>query len=338
MPTESAPVLVIAEAGVNHNGDLALAEELVQAASTSGADVVKFQTFRADRLTNKAALKARYQQENAPESQTQFDMLRSLELSDQDHRHLARLCSQLGVEFLSTGFDIEDLKFLLDIGIQRIKIPSGEITNYPLLDFVAGLGLPTIVSTGMSTMDEITVAFEILTSRALPVEKITVLQCTTAYPCPPEQVNLRVIPELSTRFNVSTGFSDHTVGIECAIGAVALGATVIEKHLTLDRGLPGPDHQASLIPSEFAEMVSGIRTVSKALGTKQKVPTDAEMENITVARRSIVAARNIAAGEVIQPDMLRAKRPGNGLSPMMWRDVIGTQALRDFSEDECVEI
>jgi N-acetylneuraminate synthase len=338
MANKESDVLVIAEAGVNHNGDVRLAKDLVKVAAEAGADVVKFQTFRADRLTNRVAAKARYQDENAPNFRTQFEMLRSLELSERDHHLIFELCSEHEIEFLSTGFDIEDVDFLVRMGIKRIKVPSGEITNFPLLQHIAGLDLPTVLSTGMSTIEEIAASLDVLMSKTLVREDITILQCTTAYPCPIEHVNLLAIPELHRRFDTPVGFSDHTDGLECAVGAVALGATVIEKHLTLDKRLPGPDHKASLEPDQFAEMVVAIRNVSKALGSPQKTPTRVELENMAVARRSLVAARAIRKGELITADMLGTKRPGTGLSPMMWSRVVGTRALRDFQQDELLEI
>lgn len=330
--------LVIAEAGVNHNGDLDMARALVDAAAAAGADLVKFQTFRADRLATPAAAKAGYQAASGGAGESQQGMLRRLELSEDGHHALRAHCADRGVTFFSTAFDLESLDFLASLGLDRFKVPSGELTNLPYLERAARFGKPVILSTGMATLDEVGAAIAVLETSGLPRAALTVLQCTTEYPAPMESVNLRAMVTMRDAFGVAVGYSDHTAGIEAAIAAVALGAIVIEKHLTLDRTLPGPDHRASTEPAELKAMVAAIRNVERALGTGVKEPSAGEMSNRAVARKSLVAARAIAAGETFDERNLAVKRPGTGISPMHWHEVIGAVAARDFSADELIEL
>ena len=334
-------VLVIAEAGVNHNGDLALARQLVDVAARAGADLVKFQTFSADRLVTAAARQADYQVRNTGVEESQHAMLKRLELSRDAHLDLITHCKAAGIEFFSTGFDTDSVNMLLGLGATRIKIPSGELTNLPFLRHVGragGAGRDVILSTGMGTYDEVAAAVDALENAGTPRARITVLQCTTNYPAGMDEVNLRAMATMAASLGVRAGYSDHTVGIEVAIAAVALGATVIEKHFTLDRTLPGPDHKASLEPAELAAMVAGIRNVERALGSVEKRPSPAEMANRAVVRRSLVASRPIAAGESFSAANLAVKRPGTGLSPMRWDEVVGRTAPRAFHTDEMIEL
>lgn len=332
------PILIIAEAGVNHNGDIALAKKLIEVASDAGADLVKFQTFSADSLVTRQAKKADYQNVNTGSSETQFEMLRSLELSENMHHELMGYCASHKIGFLSSGFEIASIDFLMRLGISHLKIPSGEITNLPYLQHIGQFNKPVILSTGMSTLGDIEAAIDVLeragTSRAL----ITVLHCTTEYPTPMEEVNLSAMQSIKKAFGVATGYSDHTAGIEVSIAAAALGATVIEKHFTLDKNLPGPDHKASLEPDELKSMVSAIRNIEVALGDGIKRLTLSEIRNKSMARKSLVASKAIKAGEILSVDNITAKRPGSGVSPMRWQNVIGRKAVRDFSVDELIEI
>lgn len=330
-------VVVIAEAGVNHNGDITLAERLIDAAALAGADFVKFQTFSADRLVTKLARKAAYQQQITGPEESQHAMLRRLELGQVTHSHLAKYCYSKGVRFLSTAFDEENLDFLMTLDIPFIKVPSGELTNLPFLRHVACKGKPVIISTGMATKDEVGAALNALERAGLPRAKVTVLHCTTEYPTPWEDVNLRAMQTIKDSFGVKVGYSDHTRGIEVAIAAVAMGATVLEKHFTLDRTLPGPDHLASLEPDELAAMVSAIRNVTVALGDGAKVPRPVEEQNKLVARKSIVAAVPIRQGELFSEGNLCAKRPGSGVSPMRWDHYVGRPAGRDYAADELID-
>jgi N-acetylneuraminate synthase len=349
---------VIAEAGVNHDGSLERALALVDVAADAGADAVKFQTFRAESIAAAGARKARYQAETTGTAESQLEMLRRLELAPEHHDALSARCRERGIEFLSTAFDRESLDLLVGrLGIARVKVPSGEITNGPLLLAMARTGLPIILSTGMSTLDEIrealgvlahgwTVEHDPLTSadfRALVRapgaaelvrERVTILQCTTEYPAPFADVNLRAMDTLRDTFGAAVGLSDHSPGIAVPIAAVSRGATVVEKHFTLDRTLPGPDHRASLEPDELSAMIEGIRAVEQALGDGEKSPRPSELGNRDVARRSLVAARAIAAGAIITADDVTAKRPGTGRSPMDTWNVIGTRATRDLVPDE----
>lgn len=331
-------VLVIAEAGVNHNGDLNLARQLVDVAADAGADLVKFQTFSADRLATRDAQKAAYQTAATGAGESQHAMLQRLELSESDHRVLMAHCASRGIGFFSTGFDIECVDLLVRLGADRFKVPSGEITNLPYLRHVGGLGHPVILSTGMASLGEIEAAIGVLLAAGTSREQITVLHCNTDYPTPVQQVNLRAMCSIGQAFGVQVGYSDHTNGIEVAIAAVALGARVIEKHFTINRTLPGPDHQASLEPSELKAMVAAIRNIEQALGDGIKQPTERELANRPVARKSLVAARAIVAGEVFSPDNVVAKRPGTGISPMRWDEVMGRPARRAFAADEQVEL
>lgn len=329
-------VFIIAEAGVNHNGSLDLAKGLVVAAKDSGADCVKFQTFKAGNLVSKSAKKADYQTENIGSNESQYDMLKKLELTQDEFIELKEFCDQIGIEFMSTAFDLESIDFLNDIDMNSWKIPSGEITNLPYLMKIAKLNKPLILSTGMSTMDDIGQAVKVL--REYSQSDITVLHCTTEYPTPYEEVNLNAMKTIQQEFDVEVGYSDHTKGIEVPIAAVALGAKVIEKHFTLDRNMEGPDHKASLEPSELKAMVTAIRHIEASMGSSEKAPTESEIKNIAVVRKSIVASRKIKQGEVFSEDNLMVKRPGEGISPMRWFDVIGKVAGRDFEEEEYIEL
>ena len=328
--------LVIAEAGVNHNGDLELAKKLVDAASHAGADVVKFQTFQANQLATKQAEQAVYQQQALCKSMSQQEMLQVLELTPEHHCELISYCQKLGIEFLSTAFDSPSIELLATMNLNRWKVPSGEITNLPYLRQIGRQGQPVILSTGMANLGEIEAAMAVLEQAGTSRDQITVLHCTTAYPAPLGEVNLRAMQTISRAFGVAVGYSDHTDGIVVPIAAVAMGATVIEKHLTLDRKLPGPDHKASLEPDEFAAMVQGIRATEQALGDGIKRPTSSEQANLPLARKSLVAARFIRAGDTFTEANLTVKRPGNGLSPMQWDSWIGRPASRDFDADDLI--
>ncbi len=331
-------VLIIAEAGVNHNGDLETACQLVAAAAAAGADMVKFQTFNARKLVTSDAAKAAYQIETTGRGEGQLEMIQKLELSSDHHRILIDECRSHGVRFFSTAFDAESFDMLLAMGLDQVKIPSGELTNLPLLRHMTRYGLPVMLSTGMATLGEVEAALDVIERNGTPRNLITVLHCTTEYPAPMTDVNLRAMQTMGTAFGVKVGYSDHSSGIEIPIAAVALGATVIEKHFTLDRNQPGPDHKASLEPSQFRSMVDAIRHVEVALGDGIKRPCASEVKNKPIARKSIVAARKIQAGEIFSPYNLEAKRPGTGISPMQWDDVIGRVAKRDFDIDELIEL
>lgn len=331
-------VLIIAEAGVNHNGDLALAKRLIDAAAESGADLVKFQTFNADRLATRNARKADYQTRMTDSAETQHEMLRRLELTFEMHEELISYCKMRDIGFFSTGFDVESVDLLVSLGLDHFKIPSGEITNLPYLRHIGQFGKSVILSTGMATLGDIELAIDALEHSGTPRESVTVLHCTTEYPTPMTDVNLRAMQSIHAAFGVEIGYSDHTPGIEVAIAAVALGATVIEKHFTLDRNLPGPDHKASLEPEELKAMVSAIRNIEVAMGDGVKRLTPSEAGNKPIARKSLVASRAIKAGEVFSANNLTAKRPGTGISPMRWDEVIGHTAHRDFAADEMIEL
>lgn len=333
----SKRTLIIAEAGVNHNGDLNLAKQLVDAAADAGADLVKFQTFRTESLVTTSATKAQYQLRYDESERSQFSMLQKLELTAEMHEQLLSHCAKREIGFFSTAFDIQSLDFLFGVGADRFKIPSGEITNLPYLRHIATYGKPIILSTGMATLEEIEAALDILTRGSIGIDDITVLHCTTDYPAPMSDVNLLAMISIRDAFHVDVGYSDHTEGFEIPVAAVALGATTIEKHLTLDRQLSGPDHAASLEPSEFASMVKCIRNIELAMGDGRKRPAESEIKNKSVIRKSVVAAKFIKAGELFTPDNLSVKRPGNGISPMLWDQVIGRVASRDFLVDELIE-
>jgi N,N'-diacetyllegionaminate synthase len=330
--------LIIAEAGVNHNGDLNLARKLIDVAADAGADLVKFQTFNADRLATVGALKADYQIISRGSFESQQTMLRRLELNEDMHHQLISHCVSQKIGFLSTGFDIESINLLVSLGQEIFKIPSGEITNLPYLCHIGKIAKTVILSTGMSSMDEIGAAINILETNGTPRNRVTVLHCTSAYPAPMEDVNLRAMQSIKKAFDVSIGYSDHSLGIEIPIAAVALGATVIEKHFTIDNTLPGPDHKASLEPEELKEMVFAIRNLEIALGDGVKHPMPSEIENLTSIRKSIVARGKIEEGEVFSADNLTTKRPGNGISPMLWERVIGKTASRSYKPDELIEL
>lgn len=334
----SEKVLIIAEAGVNHNGDLKLAKQLIRVAAEAGADIVKFQTFQANAIASKVAGRADYQKANMKEDGSQIDMLKKLQLSDEDHLELIEHCKKNKIEFLSTAFDFPSIDLLTKLGITLWKIPSGEITNLPYLRKIGSLGQRVILSTGMADLGEIEDALDALISAGTPLEKIIVLHCTTEYPTPLEDVNLKAMITIRESFKVNIGYSDHTPGIEVPIAALALGAKVIEKHFTLDKNLPGPDHKASLEPFELKEMVRTIRNIEKALGSGIKKPSNIEKKNIPIARKSIVASKNIQEGEVLTIDNLTVKRPGTGISPMRWEEVLGRRSVRNFSEDEIIEL
>ena len=327
-------VFIIAEAGVNHNGKPELAKELVDKAKEAGVDCIKFQTFKSENCVTSNAEKAAYQIQQTGAGESQLEMLRKLELSFDDFIELKNYCEMQKITFLSTPFDLESIDFLANLGMEFWKIPSGEITNLPYLIKIAKTHKPVIMSTGMSNLDEIQEAFNLLQENGSG--EITLLHCTTEYPAPYEDVNLRAMLTLKEKFNTPVGYSDHTMGIEVPVAAVTLGATVIEKHFTLDRNMEGPDHKASLEPHELKAMVSAIRNVELAMGEGVKKPTPSEKKNIAVARKSIVASRNIKKGEVFTEDNLTTKRPGNGISPMRWYEVLGQRAVRDFKEDELI--
>jgi N,N'-diacetyllegionaminate synthase len=329
--------LIIAEAGVNHNGDVRLAKQLVDAAANAGADYVKFQSFKAKRQATSAAQKAKYQLLTTDASETQYEMLLRLELSETDHRELIDHCALRNINFFSTAFDIESVDFLQAIGQKLYKVPSGEITNLPYLRHIGKIGAPVLLSTGMSTLGEVEAAIDTLENSGTPRDNITVLHCTTEYPTQMTNVNLLAMQTMSTAFGVKVGYSDHTSGIEVAIAAVATGASVIEKHLTLDRSLPGPDHLASSEPREFKDMVSAIRNIELALGDGIKRLTPGEIINKPVARKSLVAARSIMTGEQFTHYNLAVKRPGTGISPMRWDEFLDKRATRDFDVDELID-
>ena len=327
-------VYVIAEAGVNHNGSPELAMRLAAAAKAAGADAVKFQTFRAEKLASATAAQAAYQKENMGDTGSQLAMLKRLELSREDFRQLKAYCDSIGITFLSTAFDDESLDFLEELNLPVLKIPSGEVTNLPLLERLAATGKPLLLSTGMFDMDEVAAAVTLLKEKG--AGDICLLHCTTAYPAPVDGVNLRAMVAMAEAFGLPVGYSDHTEGIQVPVAAVALGARVIEKHFTLDKTMEGPDHKASLTPDELAAMVAAVRSVERALGDGVKAPTPAELQNRAVARKSIVAACPIRRGEVFTEQNLTTKRPGDGLSPMCWHQVLGTTACRDYDTDDLI--
>ena len=331
--------LIIAEAGVNHNGDIAKAKALIDKGAEAGVDYVKFQTFKAGNLVTKQAKRAAYQDKNTQDNDSQYEMLKKLELSQAVHQELIDYCTKKGVQFLSTGFDFESLEFLAGLGITIAKIPSGEITNLPYLRKIATLFPEVILSTGMATITEIKDAVKVLTDNGVSKDKITVLHCNTEYPTPMEDVNLKAMLHIQRELGVSVGYSDHTLGIEVPIAAVALGATVIEKHFTLDKTLPGPDHKASLEPEELKAMVMAIRNVEKAIGgSGLKEVSKSEVKNKPIARKSIVATKTIKKGDLFSVENLTVKRPGTGISPMQWDEVIGKTAKKDFEEDDLIEL
>ncbi len=331
------PFFIIAEAGVNHNGDIKLAFKLVDAAAEAGADAVKFQSFKASALVTKNAVKAEYQKKRTGAQESQLEMIKRLELSADEQRELFAYCRSKKIQFLSSAFDQESAQFLNALGLEIFKIPSGEITNLPYLRMIGGFGKQVLLSTGMSTLGEVEAAVEILTQAGTEREAITLLHCTSEYPAPFGEVNLQAMLTLKESFKLKVGYSDHTKGIEIPVAAAALGAQVIEKHFTLSNAMEGPDHKASLEPQELQKMVTAIRHVQEALGDGIKRPSPAELKNREVVRKSIVAKRAIKAGEAFSAENIAVKRPGGGLSPMRWDETLGRRAPRDFSEDELVE-
>ena len=328
--------LIIAEAGVNHNGNIDMAMRLVEKAAEAGVDYVKFQTFKSENLVSQHATKADYQKKSTEGDDSQLKMLQQLELSADDHIKLIEHCNHCGVKFLSTAFDLNSIEFLESLHLDLWKIPSGEITNLPYLRRIASKGKHIVMSTGMCDMDDIETALNILTANGTPRHLITLLHCNTEYPTPWQDVNLRAMHNIAQRFNVPVGYSDHTQGIEIPIAAVALGATVIEKHFTLDKNLPGPDHKASLEPHQLKAMVEAIRHIELSLGNGVKQITESERKNIMVARKSIVAATHIQKGEIFTEDNLTVKRPGGGISPLKWDEIIGTTSTHDYLPDDLI--
>jgi N,N'-diacetyllegionaminate synthase len=329
-------VLVIAEAGVNHNGDIDIAKSLVDVAVEAKADIVKFQTFSAERQVTKNASKAAYQKETTARDETQYSMLKKLELSLDMHEELITYCKSRHIEFLSTGFDIQSVDLLQSLGQRLFKIPSGEITNYSYLKHIGELRKPVILSTGMSNLKEIKSALDILEKTGVPKNLITVLHCTTSYPAPMIDINLKAMQTIHKEFDVAVGYSDHTLGIEIPIAAVALGARVIEKHFTLDRNLYGPDHKSSLEPKELKEMVKAIRNIELALGDGVKQMMPSEKSNREIVRKSLVAIKQINSGDVFSLDNVAAKRPGTGISPMNWDQIVGKKSKRNYLFDDLI--
>ena len=330
-------VLIIAEAGVNHNGSMQIAKQLVDAAVYAGADIIKFQTFKAENLVSKAAKQAEYQKKNIGNSDdSQYEMLKKLELSEENHEELITYCQNKGIRFWSTAFDLESIDYLHSLRLGLWKIPSGEITNYPFIRKIASYGEDVIMSTGMCEVQDIQNAIDVLIKYGVRREQITLLHCNTQYPTPYSDVNLNAMNSMKNIFGMKVGYSDHTQGIEVPIAAVTLGATIIEKHFTIDRNLPGPDHKASLEPKELKSLVDSIRHIEQALGDGIKKVSDSERENMSVARKSIVAACHIRKGDLLTENNLTVKRPAIGLSPMDWEQVIGTKAVKDFEEEELI--
>jgi N,N'-diacetyllegionaminate synthase len=329
-------IFIIAEAGVNHNGSLEIAKALIDVAAQSGADAVKFQTFKADKLVSKTAQKASYQKQTTDADESQYAMIKKLELDERVHHQLIDYCAQKNILFLSTPFDHESIDLLTDLGMEIFKIPSGEITNLPYLRHIGSLQKEVILSTGMATLDEIDAALHVLTTAGTAKERISVLHATTEYPCPMDEVNLRAMQTIRDTFDIRVGYSDHTRGIEVPIAAAAMGAGVIEKHFTLDREMEGPDHKASLEPDELIAMVHAIRNIEKALGDGIKRPSPSELKNIPIARKSIVASRAITKGERLSEENITIKRPGSGISPMRYDEIIGTVASKNYDEDEAI--
>jgi N,N'-diacetyllegionaminate synthase len=329
---------IIAEAGVNHNGSISIAKKLIDVSSDAGSDAVKFQTFKAERLVCKSAAKADYQKKTTDADESQFDMIKKLELNEDAHKELMDYGKDKGIIFLSSPFDLESIDLLNKLGIEIFKIPSGEITNLPYLRKIGRLKKKVILSTGMADLGEIGNAINVLTEYGMRKDDITVLHCNTEYPTPFEDVNLNAMLAIRDAFKVKVGYSDHTPGIEAPVAAVALGAAVIEKHFTLDKNMKGPDHKASLEPDELKAMVHAIRNIEKALGNGIKKPSSSEMKNIQVVRKSIVAAKDIKKGETFTDDNITVKRPGTGISPLKWDGIIGKAAIKDFAENEFIEI
>ncbi len=331
-------IIIIAEAGVNHNGDLDMARRMVYAAKEAGADYVKFQTAVPELVISTFAPKAEYQKNTTGEAESQLEMCKAIHLPLSDYAGLKELCDSVGIGFMSTPFDLVSIDCLAPLGMDYWKIPSGEITNLPYLQKIGARGEKIILSTGMATLAEVETALQVLEKAGTPRSNVYVLHCTTQYPAPLESVNLRAMDALATLGCAGVGYSDHTEGIDVSVAAAARGAVVIEKHFTLDRNLPGPDHKASLEPAELKRLVDAVRRVSVMLGSEEKTAAEAERPNMEVARKSIVASRPIAAGEVFSEENICVKRPGNGISPMRWYDVLGCKAPRDFASDELIEL
>ncbi|MDC1069006.1 N-acetylneuraminate synthase [Candidatus Kapabacteria bacterium] len=329
-------VFIIAEAGVNHNGSVEIAKKLIDVAADAGADAVKFQTFKAVNLVSKNTQKAEYQKQTTGANESQFDMIKKLELDIDTHKDLMSYCSSKKITFLSTPFDHDSINLLNELGLEVFKIPSGEITNLPYLKHIGKLNKSVILSTGMADIGEIEDALDVLLAAGTKKENITVLHANTEYPTPMEDVNLRAMVTIGNTFDIKYGYSDHTLGIEIDIAAAALGATVIEKHFTLDRNMDGPDHKASLEPNELKAMISSIRNIEVALGSSLKKASPSESKNKPIARKSLVAKTMIKDGDVFTKDNLAIKRPGNGISPMRWDEIIGTTAQKDYQEDELI--
>lgn len=328
--------IIIAEAGVNHNGSINRAKKLIDVAKDSGADIVKFQTFKAKSLVSKKAEKAEYQKINTNRDESHYEMLKKLELSHDSHLELIEYCKKKKIKFLSSPFDNKSIEYLKKLDLGLFKIPSGEITNFPYLRSIGSIGKPVIMSTGMATIKEIASAMEVLLKAGLEKKKLTILHCNTDYPTFMKDVNLKAMLNIKNELNVEVGYSDHTLGIEIPIAAVALGAKVIEKHFTLDRKLPGPDHSASLEPSELKSMISSIRNIEIAMGNGQKEPSPSEMKNILIARKSIFAKKFIKKGDEFSEQNLTTKRPGTGISPMKWNDYLGKTSTRNYEMDEMI--
>lgn len=331
-----AKTLIIAEAGVNHNGSMETAKKMIDVAVDARADVVKFQAFKAEKVVSINAEKADYQMQTTDAEESQMDMIQRLELDSSAHKELVQYCEEKGIQFLSSSFDLESIDLLTSLGLFIFKIPSGEITNLPYLRKIGALKKEIILSTGMADLGEIGDALDVLINAGTPLENITVLHCNTEYPTPFEDVNLKAMQTIATSFGVRVGYSDHTLGIEIPIAAVALGASVIEKHFTLDKNMEGPDHKASLEPDELKAMVKAIHNIEEALGNGKKRPSPSEIKNISIVRKSIVAARNIQKGDTFTEGNLTVKRPGYGISPMRWDEILGQIAIRDYRKDELI--
>lgn len=331
-------IRIIAEAGVNHNGQIGLAKKMIDIAADAKADAIKFQAWKAERLVTRFAGKAHYQKQMTNPDESQLDMLKQFELSFNAEKELFRYCKKKGIDFICSPFDMESIDFLSLLGVDEIKVPSGEITNLPFLRKLGGLGKKIILSTGMSKLGEIENALDILNKAGTKSDRIILLHCNTEYPTPMEDVNLKCMKTISAAFpDIQVGYSDHTLGIEIPIAAAALGAVIIEKHFTLDRNMEGPDHKASLEPSELRSMINAIRNIEIAMGTGIKKPSSSEKKNISIARKSIVAQRDIEKGEIFSEDNICVKRPGDGMNPMLWDEVIGKHAQRSFTADEFIE-
>lgn len=337
MMPSNLSTLIIAEAGVNHNGSLKIAKNLIDIASSAGADIVKFQTFKTEDIVIKEAKKANYQSKNTSTDETQYQMLKNLELSYEEFAILKLYCDEKDIEFLSTAFDFDSLDFLVNLGIKRIKIPSGEITNLPYLRKASTYSLPIILSTGLSNLEEVGEAINIIIQSGLDKNNMTILHCTSDYPAPLESVNLNAMKTIEKEFGVRVGYSDHTNNLEVAVAAVSLGASVIEKHFTISKDNSGPDHKASLEPKELQQMISSIRNIEIAMGSKEKKPSESELQNLDVIRRSIVAKNIIKKGDLLTAHNIMTKRPGSGVSPMHWDQMIGTEATRDYEKNEFIE-